>query len=145
MKVILLNDVKKQGKKGDIIEVKDGYGTYLINNHLAVKETKGSTKVLNDQKEKEALRQKEELEEALKMKKNIENMTLVFKVQTGKDDRVFGTISTKQICDELKKKGLDIDKRKIKLDVAVNTLGVTKVLVQLHKEVLAELKVELKK
>ena len=72
-------------------------------------------------------------------------MTLEFKVKTGKNDQVFGTISTKQIADELKKKGIDVDKRKIRLDVPVNTLGVTEVSVLLHKEVEAKLKIRLVK
>ena len=127
MRVILLKDVKKQGKKDDIIEVKDGYGTYLINNKLAVLETKGSSKVLNKQKEEAALEESLLLKECEDIKKKLEKTTLNFKVNTGKNGQVFGQISTKQISDELKKKGFDIDKRKIKLDVPINTLGTTNV------------------
>mgnify|MGYP002801716385 CR=1 FL=1 len=134
MKVILLKDVKKQGKSGEIINVKDGYGTYLINNKLAVLETKGSKKVLDEQN-------KAAQAEASKILKECQE----FKVKTGKNDQVFGTISTKQIADELKKKGIDVDKRKIRLDVPVNTLGVTEVSVLLHKEVEAKLKIRLVK
>ena len=78
-------------------------------------------------------------------KVKLEKMTLEFKVKTGKNDQVFGTISTKQIADELKKKEIDVDKRKIRLDVPVNTLGVTEVSVLLHKEVEAKLKIRLVK
>ena len=145
MRVILLKDVKKQGKKDDIIEVKDGYGTYLINNKLAVLETKGSSKVLNKQKEEAALEESLLLKECEDIKKKIEKTTLNFKVNTGKNGQVFGQISTKQISDELKKKGFDIDKRKIKLDVPINTLGTTNVKVILHKKVDAILKIHLQK
>lgn len=145
MRVILLKDVKKQGKKDDIIEVKDGYGTYLINNKLAVLETKGSSKVLNKQKEEAALEESLLLKECEDLKKKLEKLTLNFKVNTGKNGQVFGQISTKQISDELKKNGFDIDKRKIKLDVPINTLGTTNVKVILHKKVEATLKIHLQK
>ncbi len=144
MRVILLKDVKKQGKKNDIIEVKDGYGTYLINNKLAVLETKGSSKVLQRQTEEALLEENLLLKDCENIKKKLENMTLTFKVNTGKNGQVFGQISTKQIADELKKKGFDIDKRKVKLDVPINSLGVTNVKVLLHKKVEASLKVCLK-
>ncbi len=144
MRVILLKDVKKQGKKNDIIEVKDGYGTYLINNKLAVLETKGSSKVLQRQTEEALLEENLLLKDCENIKKKLESMTLTFKVNTGKNGQVFGQISTKQIADELKNKGFDIDKRKIKLDVPINSLGVTNVKVLLHKKVEASLKVCLK-
>ena len=145
MRVILLQDVKKQGKKNDIIEVRDGYGTYLINNKLAVLETKGSSKVLKKQTEEAALEEALLLKDCEQIKEKLEKMTLNFKVNTGKYGQVFGQISTKQIADELKKKGFNIDKRKIKLDVPINTLGTTNVKVILHKKVEATLKIHLQK
>ncbi len=145
MRVILLQDVKKQGKKNDIIEVKDGYGRFLINNKMAVLETKGSSKVLKKQTEEAALEESLLLKECEGIKNKLEKMTLNFKVNTGKNGQVFGQISTKQIADELKKKGFDIDKRKIKLDVPINTLGTTNVKVILHKKVEATLKIHLEK
>lgn len=145
MRVILLKDVKKQGKKDDVIEVKDGYGTYLINNKLAVLETKGSSKILKKQQEEAALEESLLLKECEDIKRKLEKMILNFKVNTGKNGQVFGQISTKQIAEELKKKGFDIDKRKIKLDVPINTLGVTNVKVILHKNVEATLKIHLQK
>lgn len=145
MRVILLKDVKKQGKKDDVIEVKDGYGTYLINNKLAVLETKGSSKILKKQQEEAALEESLLLKECEDIKRKLEKMTLNFNVNTGKNGQVFGQISTKQIAEELRKKGFDIDKRKIKLDVPINTLGVTNVKVILHKNVEATLKIHLQK
>ena len=145
MRVILIQDVKKQGKKNDIIEVKDGYGRFLINNKMAVLETKGSSKVLKKQTEEAALEESLLLKECEGIKNKLEKMTLNFKVNTGKNGQVFGQISTKQIADELKKKGFDIDKRKIKLDVPINTLGTTNVKVILHKKVEATLKIHLEK
>ncbi len=143
MRVILLEDVKKQGKKGDVLTVKDGYGAFLINNNLAVKQTDGSTNVLNKQKEEKRIKDEKELKEAKTLKNNVEKIKLVFKVKTGQGGKVFGTVSTKQIASELKEKGFNIDKKKIILDVPVNTLGTTIVKVNLHKEVIANLKIEL--
>ena len=136
MKVILLKDVKGKGKKDDIIEVSDGYGNnYLIKNKLGVLYTKGSKtildKELNLRQEKEAAL----VSELNEIKKKLENTNIKFKVNTGKDGRVFGNVSTKQICDELKNKGFNIDKKCLKTNSNIDSLGVHKVLIELHKKV----------
>lgn len=136
MKVILLQDVKGKGKKDDIIDVSDGYAkNYLIKNKLGVLYTKGSQKVLES--ELETRKQKEDVlvAELTKIKEKLENKNINFKVQTGKEDKVFGNVSTKQICEEIKKLGFNIDKKCIKLDGSINSLGVHKVLIELHKKV----------
>ena len=138
MKLILLENVKKQGKKGEIIDVKDGYGNYLITNKLAVLETKGSKKVLDMQADKH-------LEECKDLKKQIEQTTLTFKVKTGNNDQVFGSVSTKQIVSKLNENNIHIDKRKINQKKPINTLGTTIVDINLHKEVTAKLKINLEK
>jgi len=136
MKVILLEDVKGKGKKDDIIEVSDGYGNnYLIKNKLGVLYTKGSKSVLDKE-----LNIRQEQEDALvrdlnEIKKKLEDKDIRFKVKTGEQDRVFGNISTKQISDELKRKGFNIDKKCIKTSNNIDTLGVHKVLIELHKKV----------
>ena len=140
MRVILIEDVKKQGKKGDVLTVKDGYGTYLINNHKAVLETKTSKKNL-----KKHLEEQDQIKLNSNLKKDLEKLTLTFKVKTGKEGQVFGSISTKQISTELKTQGYDVDKRKIKIDVPVNTLGTTIVTVELYKDIEANLKINLTK
>ena len=146
MKVIFIKDVKGQGKEGEIKEVKDGYAqNFLIKNKYAVAYTKRSKEVLDISNKNKEIKLQEEIDFCTKIKNELEKKTLTFKVKTGKNDQVFGTVSTKQICSELKNRGINIDKKKIKLDNPINTLGITKVEIVLYKDVLASLKIELKK
>ena len=145
MKIILLKDVKKQGKSGDILNVKDGYGTFLINKGDAVLATTNSVDRLdreNKEKEKNEIQNIKKCEE---LKKKIEKLTISFKVKTGAQDRVFGSISPKQIVEELKGKGYEIDKKQIKIDGTISSLGFHNINIELHKKVVAKLKIELKK
>ena len=146
MKVILLEDVKKQGKKDDIINVSDGYANnFLIKNGLAVPVTEGSKKILNAelearQKKEEALiKSYQEMAEILKKKE------FTFQVKTGKEDRVFGNVSSKQISESLKNAGFAIDKKCIKISSPIDSLGTHMVKIELHKKVSFDLKVTLKK
>lgn len=146
MKVILLQDVKKQGKKDQIINVSDGYATnFLIKNGLAVPATETSKKILN--KELDIRKQEEDalIESCKEIAKKLKGTELVIKVKTGEQDKVFGNVSSKQIHEELKKKGFDIDKKKINVTNPIDTLGTHNVKIQLHKKVEGEVKVTLKK
>ncbi len=146
MKVILLCDVKNQGKKDQIITVSDGYANnYLIKNNLAVPYTKKSSEILKTELDE---REKEEEAHVAKLndvKKKLENKTLTFKVKTGAGDKVFGTVSNKQISDKLKEMGYTIDKKCIKTIDSISTLGVTRVEIELHKRVKFNLNIELVK
>ncbi len=142
MKVILLADVKNKGKKGQVINVADGFANFLINNNQAVAASEGNIKKLEDEKKAKQLAEKQALEEAKALKEKIDNKQLIFKVKVGEDGRLFGSISTKQIVEALEKDhGIIIDKRKIILDDSIKTLGYTKVSVQLHRDVVAEFQV----
>ncbi|MBR5290666.1 MAG: 50S ribosomal protein L9 [Erysipelotrichaceae bacterium] len=144
MKVIMLADVKKVGKKGEIVEVADGYGrNFLIRGGLAVQATAGSQKVLDQQKLQEALNEQEKKVKAEEVARKLENLTLRFHVKSGKEGRVFGSVSTKQIVEELRKQGLNVDKRKILDTSPVSSLGVTKVRVELYKDVIGTINVHL--
>ena len=146
MKVILLEDVRKVGKKDEIIEVSDGYANnYLIKNKLAVPLTKRSKEVLDRRLDEEAKNEEARVKEFEKIKKELENKIISFKVKTGANDKVFGKVSTKQIADKLKEMGYLVDKKMIKLDTDLDVLGIHEVEVILHKRVTFKLRIELKK
>jgi len=145
MKVIFVKDLKKQGKVDEIKEVSDGYAiNYLIKNGYAVKYTKGSNERLNDDIKARALKEENDIKEATKIKEKVEKENIIFNVKTGKDGKVFGNISTKQIEQNLKELGYNIDKKKIVLDTSLNSLGIHNIKIILHKKVEATLKVTLK-
>jgi large subunit ribosomal protein L9 len=145
MKVILKSDVKKLGKKGDIVDVADGYGrNFLIARGLAVASTERSREILAEQKKEEALTEEKNRKAAEQKAKELEKEMLVFTVNTGKDGRVFGSVSTKQIAEELARRGYEIDKRKILDTQPIGSLGVTKVRIELHKGVIGVVNVQLK-
>ena len=123
MKVILLNDVKKVGKKGQIVEVSDGYASnYLIPNKLAVKATKTSMDIKQKQDDDRALKEEQMKQDAIVLKDKIEKLTLEIKAKGGKDGKMFGAISTKQIVEEYKKQ-FDIELDNWKLESEKEIVG----------------------
>lgn len=144
MKVIFIKDVKKQGKAGEIKEVSDGYAqNFLIKNKYAVAYTQRSKEILDINNKKAAEEERLEIEKCNKIKNELSNKIIKFKVKTGNQDQVFGVISSKQIASELDKLGYKIDKKKIILDEPINTLGYHIVIINLHKKVQAKITVEL--
>ena len=136
MKVILLKDVKKQGKKDDIIEVSDGYANnFLIKNGLAIRFTEGSKNKLNYEINERKKEEDKKIDEFNKIKKELENKRISFTVKSGKDGKIFGTISSKQISEELKKMGYNLDKKTIVMDHVIDTLGNHFVIANVHKKV----------
>ena len=146
MKVILLKDVKGQGKKDQIINVSDGYANnFLIKNGLAVPETKRSREVLDKNLLDRHLEEEALVSKLQAMAFEIQKLKMEFVVKTGKDDRVFGAVSTKQISDEFKKLGYSVDKKCILVDHPIDSLGVHEVIIVLHKRVSFPFKIVLKK
>ena len=146
MKVIFTKDVKGQGKAGEIKEVKDGYAqNFLIKNGYAVSYTKRSKEILDITNKNKEEREKEETKRCNDLKEKLKSVNLKFKVKTGKNDQVFGSISTKQIASELDKLGYKIDKKKIVLSSPISSLGFHEINIMLHKNVTATIRVELTK
>jgi len=135
MKVILLKDIKGIGKKSEIVNVKDGYGAnYLIPNKLAVMYSERSNEILNEQKKAEAENIEKMKQEAREVSKKLESITLEFKAKGNGEGRMFGTISTKQIEQQLKEQyKIEIDKRKIIDKQLVDHFGYTKLKIELYK------------
>ena len=143
MKVILLEDVKSLGKKGEIVNVNDGYArNFILPKKLGMEAT---GKNLNDLKLKKAHQDKlsqEQYEAAAALKSEIEAVQITLAIKTGEGGRAFGSIAAKEIAEAVKDQmGYDIDKKKVQLKETLKTLGTHTVLVKLHPKVTADLKV----
>lgn len=143
MKVIFLQDVKGKGKKGEVKEVSVGYAqNFLFKNKMAVEATPANLSRLEGQQKRMAKNAAEELQEAKQLKEQLEKVTVEMKAKSGEGGRLFGSITTKQIADELnKKEGIKVDRRKMDLPDAIRSLGYTNVPIKVHQEVTATLKV----
>lgn len=146
MRVIFNKDLKGQGKRGQIKEVKDGYAkNFLIKNGYASQLTESTLGKYNRECEMQKEQDEKMRDEAKALKAKLEQLELVFVVKTGKGDQVFGSISAKQIKDELDKKGYTIDKKQVEFDHTISSLGYHDVKIILYKEIFAKVKVKLQK
>ena len=142
MEVIFIKDLRGQGKKGQIKNVKDGYAeNYLIKNGYAVIKTKENLQKLENDNKKKAQQAAENKKEAEELQKKLKNVVLEFKVKTGEGDKVFGSISVKQIKDELSKQGYKIEKSQIELSSPIASLGFHNVAINLYPGVEGQVKV----
>ncbi len=143
MKVILLEDVKNVGKKGQIINAKDGYArNFLFPKNLAIEATDINLKNLENAKKKKEEKEKEILEEAKVLEEQLMQKTVVIKTKTGENGKLFGSITTKEISELLEKEhGISIDKKKYDLEEPIKSVGEYFVKVKLHPTVNAKLKV----
>ena len=144
MEVILLEDVKSLGKKGQIVKINDGYArNYVLPKKLGLEATPKNLNDLKLEKARQAKQAAEELQEAKELAVKVEEKPVKLTMKTGEGGKTFGTISTKEISAEAKKQlGLDIDKKKMKLDEPIKTLGTHIVALKLHKDVTAKLTVK---
>ena len=143
MKVILLKDVKSLGKKGEIVEVSEGYGrNFIIPTKAGVLADAKNLNTLKLQVQNAEKIAEEKLEEAEALKKKLEEGKLIVHMKAGKDGRAFGSISTKEVQEELKKQyDISVDKKKMELDVPMKNFGGYDIKVKLHKDVEATLHV----
>ena len=145
MKVILLADVKKLGKKDQTIEVSDGYANnFLFPRNLAVQVTKKSVEVLENQQEQRRENDAKMKADAQELAKKLDTVTLLFKVKTGREGKLFGAVSLKQVVEELNAQyGIDIDKRKFMDKGPLDELGFHHLNVELYKGVIGKIHVQI--
>lgn len=144
MQIILLEDVKSLGKKGEIVNVNEGYGrNFILPKKLGVEATSKNLNDLKLQKANEVKVAKEKLAAAQEFAKTIGEKEVVVKIKTGEGGKIFGSVSSKEIAAEAKTQcGLDVEKKKIQLAEPIKSLGVHMVKVKLHPQVTADLKVK---
>ena len=144
MKVILLEDVKTLGKKGQIVEVNDGYArNFILKKNLGLEATGQNLNDLKLHKQNEEKVAKEKLEAAKALAEDLKNKSIIVRIQAGVEGKVFGSISSKEIALEAKKQlNMDIDKKKIVIPDAIKSLGTYNVNIKLHKDVTGTLAVK---
>ncbi len=144
MEVIFIKDLKNQGKKGQVKNVKDGYAeNFLIKQGYAVMKTKENLAKLESEKRSKAAADAENKELAEQLRKKLDKLVLDFKVKTGEGDKVFGSISVKQIKDELQKNGYKVDKSQIDIISPISALGFHNVDIKLYPGIVATIKIHL--
>lgn len=145
MKIILKADVKGVGKKGELINASDGYArNYLFPRNLAMEATEGNIKTLEMQRSKEAKKKSEELSEAKEFAKKLSELSITIKVKTGDSGKLFGSITSKDISEEMKKQlGFDVDKKKIMLDDPIKVAGSYEIDIKVYPEVHGKIKVNI--
>ncbi len=142
MEVILREDMSKLGTAGSIVKVKDGYGrNHLIPNGLAFLATPGNKKRVEAEAKRREIKLAADKSEARKLAKLLSGIELTFQAKVGEGDRLFGSITSGDIAEQLAAQGRPVDKRLIELDDHIKTLGDTMVPIKLHPEVSAEIKV----
>lgn len=145
MKVILLEDVKSVGKKGELVNASDGYAkNFLFPKKLAVEATKSNLNDFELKQKAEAKRKKEELEQAQNMAKELENKTVTVKVKTGENGKLFGSVTNKEVAEEIvKQTGLNIDKKKVSIGDPIKMVGERTAVIKLHPKVSAEITIKI--
>ncbi len=145
MRVILLEDVKSVGKKGELVNASDGYAkNFLFPKKLAVEATKSNLNDFELKQKAEAKRKKEELEQAQNMAKELENKTVTVKVKTGENGKLFGSVTNKEVAEEIvKQTGMEIDKKKVSIGDPIKMVGERTAVIKLHPKVSAEITIKI--
>jgi large subunit ribosomal protein L9 len=143
MKVILTEEIRGLGTRGDVVNVKDGYArNYLLPKNLAREATPGNLKSVEQERKKWALLAQQEKVTAEKAATSVQGIKVTVQKRVGENGQLFGSVTANEIADALEAKGIDVDKRRIELAHAIKSLGVHDVDVRLHREVTAHIQVE---
>jgi large subunit ribosomal protein L9 len=141
MKVILRDDIEKLGSAGNIVTVADGYArNFLFPHNLAVPASKGNVRAIDEIKKQKQFRENKKRREAEKLKDKLEKLSLTAEVQTGEEDKVFGSVTAPNIASLIEKQGIEIDRRKIILEEPLKALGVYTIEIKLATDVTANVK-----
>jgi large subunit ribosomal protein L9 len=143
MKVILIDEIRGLGTRGDVVNVKDGYArNYLLPKNLAREATPGNLKSVDQERKKWALLAQKEKEQAAKAAESVKGTKVTVQKRVGENGQLFGSVTPNEIADALMAKGLEVDKRRIELAHPIKTLGVHDVEVRLYRDVSAQIQVE---
>jgi len=143
MKVILIDEIRGLGTRGDVVNVKDGYArNYLLPKNLAREATPGNLKSVEQERKKWAMLAQKEKEQAAKAAEAVKGTKIVVSKRVGEGGQLFGSVTANEIADALAEKGFEVDKRRIDLAHPIKTLGTHDVEVRLHKDVSAQIQVE---
>jgi large subunit ribosomal protein L9 len=143
MKVILIDEIRGLGTRGDVVNVKDGYArNYLLPKNLAREATPGNLKSVEQERKKWGLLAQKEKEVAAKAAETVKGVKVVVQKRVGENGQLFGSVTANEIADALTAKGLDVDKRRIELSHPIKSLGTHDVEVRLHRDVSAQIQVE---
>lgn len=143
MKVILKDEVKGLGHRGDVVTVSPGYArNFLLPKDLALLATEGNTKLLDQEKRRYDARMAKEQQQAEAIARSIEGLAIVVKKKAGESETLFGQVTAAELADALKAKGVTIDKRRIEIQEPIKRLGKHTIHVKLHRDVTVELAIE---
>lgn len=143
MKVILTEEIRGLGTRGDIVNVKDGYArNYLLPKNLAREATPGNLKSIEQERKKWALLAQKEKEAAQKSAEKVQGVKITVQKRVGENGQLFGSVTANEIADALEAKGIEVDKRRIELAHPIKSMGTHEVDVRLHKDVSAHIQVE---
>jgi len=146
MKIILMQDFESLGFEGDTVDVARGYArNYLIPKGVAIEVTNANLKALELRKEKIMAKRIKDKEDAESAKERISQITVTIKAKAGEEGKLYGSVTSRDIAQELEKEGVEVDRRKIIIDEAIRTLGEFTVPIKLHQEVVATIKVVVEK
>jgi len=143
MKVILTQDVDTLGQQGEVVEVKPGYGrNFLIPRGLAVVANAGNVKRYAEETRQQSRKIEQARNDAEALAKRISSLEIVIQKPVGEEERLFGTVTTQEIVEELQKQGIEVDRRKVSLSEDIRTLGTYTAQVRVHADHVAELTVK---